>query len=290
MVDRKLIINADGFGFTNGINKGIIESIEKGTVRSISCNVNFPFIEDVEEVAKNYREVSIGLHLNVNVGKPVCSHEDVPSLINESGEFWGNKFTFKLLSNHIKMSELQNECEAQIKKLQYYGIKISHLDGHQNKHLYPGYFQSVLKLGIKYGIMRIRCHKRYIFLKDINNRKLRILQYYTSHPKQLITHGYDRMMMNLAKRKGFKMADRMISHGYIEDSEKYNLCAWIAIIKNLPPGINEIYCHPGYPDDDLKRYAKYVDERLMELLVLTSPELIQEIQKENIHLISFNQV
>ena len=97
-MNRKLIINADG------INKGIIESIEKGVVSSISCNVNFPYIQDIEYIVKHYPKVSIGLHLNLNVGKPVCLPEEVPSLVNGSGEFWASKFTKKLLLFQINIS------------------------------------------------------------------------------------------------------------------------------------------------------------------------------------------
>jgi len=287
---RKLIVNADGFGFTQGINKGIIESIAKGVVSSISCNVNFPHIQEVEHIVKYYPQVSIGLHLNVNVGKPVCSPEQVPSLLNNSGEFWGGEFTKRLLFHKIRISELEKECEAQIIKLQSLGVQISHLDGHQNKHLYPGYFGSLLKLGKKYGIKRIRCHRRYIFIKAGKNRKARLFQYYLGHPRQIITHGYNRIMMRIAENNGFRMADRMISHGYIEESEKYELHAWIALIRALPAGINEIYCHPGYPDEDLAKYAEYVDERPLEVAVLTSPELRRTIEKENVEIVSFNQI
>ncbi len=289
-MDRKLIVNADGFGFTRGVNKGIIESIEKGIVRSISCNVNFPYIQEVQYIARTHPNVSIGLHLNVNVGKPVCPPSQVPSLINGSGEFHGNQFTKKFLLREIRISELQRECEAQILKLQSFGVQISHLDGHQNKHLYPGYFGSVLKLGRKYGIRRIRCHRRYIFLRTGGSRMKRLLYYYLTHPRQMAAHGYDRMAMKVAEKRGFKMADRMISCGYIDESEKYRLGAWIDIVRSLPVGINEMYCHPGYPDDELRRYATYVDERQLEVAVLTSPDLRQEIQKENVQIISFKEI
>ena len=86
------------------------------------------------------------------------------------------------------------------------------------------------------------------------------------------------------------MADRLITPAYIDNSEKFMLGSWINIIRSLPKGINEIYCHPGYPDDELRRYAKYVDERALEVDVLTSPVLIQCIKKENVQIISFNQI
>jgi len=287
-MNKKLIINADGFGFTKGINKGIIELIEKGVVTSISCNVNFPYIIDLEYIVKSYPNVSIGLHLNINVGKPVCLSEEVPSLVNESGEFWDNEFNKKLLLRQINLSELQKELEAQIIKLQSYGLHISHLDGHQHKHLLPGYFGVVLKICKKHNIKRIRCHRKYLIFKNNKNRKLKIILHYLSHPSRIITHSYARILMKKAEFEGVAMADRLITPNL--DNSMFLLSTWFEILKSLPSGINEIYCHPGYPDDELRKYAKYVDKRLFEMTVLASPELLQQIKKEGIQLISFNQI
>jgi chitin disaccharide deacetylase len=291
---RRLIINADGFGFTRGINKGIIESIEKGVVSSISCNVNFPYIEEVVYIAKHFPNVSIGLHVNINVGSPVCPPHLVPTLVNSTGEFWGSEseavLDRKFLLCKLKIREMQLECEAQILKLQSFGINITHLDSHQNKHLYPGYFGVLLKAGRKYGIKRIRCHRKYLFMKDNNRRALKIIQYYLTHPKKAIIHGYSRILMSIAEISGFRMADRLISLGFIDNSEISAAETWVSIIRSLPKGNSEIYCHPGYPDDDLRRYAKYVDKRRLELEVLTSPDLSMNIQEENVQIISFSEI
>lgn len=286
-MNRKLIVNADGFGFTNGINKGIIESIEKGIVSSISCNVNFPYIQEILYIVKNHPNVSIGLHLNINVGKPVCKSDEVPTLVNEYGEFWGNMLNNKLLLGHISLFELQKELEAQILKLQNFGINISHLDGHQHKHLLPGYFGVALKLGKKYNINRLRCHRKYLIFRNDKNRKLKIILYYLSNPRQIITHIYARILMNKAEQQGFVMPDRLIAPAYFKNTN-FPLCTWINILKSMPSGINEIYCHPGYPDNELRNNAKYTDGRLSELAVLTSPELFKHIKKESVQVISFN--
>ena len=87
---KKLIVNADGFGFTPGVNKGIIESISNGVVKSVSCNVNFPYINEVEKLIKEFPFLSIGIHLNLSVGKPVSNSSKIHSLLSENGEFWGN--------------------------------------------------------------------------------------------------------------------------------------------------------------------------------------------------------
>ena len=83
---KKLIVNADGFGFTFGNNKGILETLEAGIVRSISTNVNFPAVEEIHKVAENFPHVSIGIHLNLTAGRPVSKPESILSLLDENGE------------------------------------------------------------------------------------------------------------------------------------------------------------------------------------------------------------
>ncbi|MGB9862611.1 MAG: carbohydrate deacetylase [Candidatus Saccharicenans sp.] len=286
---KKLIINADGFGFTPGINKGIIETINNGIVTSTSCVVNFPYIEEVSIIKKEYKNISIGIHFNLSVGKPVSPPSEVPSLINEYGEFLGDVFARKLFLGEIRYNEIVKELEAQIKLLFDLGVMPTHWDGHQNKHLYPQFFCAAMNVAKKYNIFKMRTHRRYIFLLNPQNRQLRILNYYIKNPHRAISHFYSRSLMRLAKYWGFKMADRLISPAYADRSKKCLFSTWSALIEHLPEGTNEIYCHPGYPDEILRRYAKYVSER-EEVKVLTTHEIKYAIEENNIKLISFKDL
>jgi len=289
--DRKLIINADGFGFTPGVNKGIKEAVGKGVVSSISCVVNFPYIEEVNKIAKNYPHVSIGIHFNLSVGKPVSRKEEVPSLVTSKGEFYSDKFVKRLITGKIKFNEMMRELEAQANLLEHLVPKISHFDGHQNKHLYPMFLIAAIKVAKKHHIKRTRCYRRSLFVKDMRYRRSLLLRYYLRNPERVLSHLYGRTITDLVNIfTGIKTADRLITPAYVDDSKKYYEETWINIIKTLPVGISEIYCHPGYPDDVLKRYAKYVDERKLEVEIITSKILRDVINKNNIEVISFNEL
>ena len=69
---RRLIVNADGFGFTEGVNRGIVEAVEGGLVHSTSCVVNFPRDRVAPAFAAHWPHVSPGVHFNLSVGRPVC--------------------------------------------------------------------------------------------------------------------------------------------------------------------------------------------------------------------------
>jgi len=80
---KRLIVNADGFGFTSGINKGIKETIENGIVTSVSAMANMPYIEEVRMFPLKFEHVSVGIHFNIVVGKPLSPYDKVRSLINK---------------------------------------------------------------------------------------------------------------------------------------------------------------------------------------------------------------
>ncbi|RLA92896.1 MAG: hypothetical protein DRG83_21780 [Deltaproteobacteria bacterium] len=291
MMEKKLIVNADGFGFTPGVNRGIIESIKKGIVRSTSALANMPAIEEITNFQKQFPEVSIGIHFNLSVGRPVSPPNEVKSLVNAKGEFLGEKFVPYLLTGKIRFAEMVKELENQVKRLvEDFGITLTHFDGHQNKHLYPQFFFAALKVAKRWNISFMRSHNRYLFFKDNTGRFRKLFLYYLSHPQRLLTHSAAKLLTKYAHMRGIKTPDRLITPGYVDSSKKSFLETWLMIIEKLPEGVNEIYCHPGYPDDLLAKYATYVEERKIEVEILTSRELKKAIRDKGVQLISFKDL
>ena len=96
--------------------------------------------------------------------------------------------------------------------------------------------------------------------------------------------------MQLARKKGMIMADRLISIGTVDGFTLSKFNVWENIFRNLPKGINEIYCHPGYPDDTLRRFATYIEDREQELRILTRDNFKKVISQNEIELINFYQI
>ncbi len=287
---KKLIVNADGFGFTFGNNKGILETLEVGIVRSISTNVNFPAVEEIHKVVENYPSVSIGIHLDLTAGKPVSKPADIPSLLGKNGEFYPpSEFGKRLLLRQIKKDEIEHELSAQVEKLLDMQIKITHWDSHQNQHLNPGFFYPAVKVAKKYGIERMRAHRHYLLTIE-PNQKMMVLKYYLKHLDRLIVHSFERYLNWVARRRGMRMADRMISPGRIDKLRKFHRETWENLFRTLPKGVSEFYCHPGYPDDCLRKYATYVEQRDIERQILLDPGLLKFAQDCGVELISFNDI
>jgi chitin disaccharide deacetylase len=62
---RSLIINADDFGQSPGVNRGIIEAHERGIVTSTSLMVRWPAAREAARYARTHPELSVGLHLDL---------------------------------------------------------------------------------------------------------------------------------------------------------------------------------------------------------------------------------
>lgn len=286
---RKLIINADGFGFTFGNNRGILEVLEAGAVRSVSINSSFPPVEQVQELSQRFPHVSVGIHWDLSVGPCVSKPEDIPDLVDEQGHFLGSQFRRKALKGLIAHEQMVRELTAQLERLMDFGVKPTHWDSHQNQHLYPPFFRAALEVAKKFGIERMRTHRHYLFAAGLS-RKVRAGFHLVTHPQRALRYAAARMMMRKACSAGMKMADRLITVGLLDGSRKYHRQFWLELFKSLPSGISEIYCHPGYPDETLKQYAGYVEERLEELKVLKDPELHKYAERMGVELISFHQL
>ena len=289
---RRLIVNADGFGFASGVNRGIEKAVAGGIVRSTSCVVNFSNIEELPSFVSRWPHVSVGVHFNLSVGRPITDPSLVATLVDREGNFWGAELPRRLLSRAVSREHLRRELFAQAQRMVNLGTTPSHWDGHQNKHLYPPFFMEALRVAKQCGIRRMRTPKRYLVPEQSRgtSRPLALGRYYLTHPRRVITHTYGRALSRLCRRRGMRMADRLISPSYLGGNKKWVLDTWLSIIDALPIGTSEIYCHPGYVDDSLRERATYVQERELEVAVLTAAELEAKVRSSGVELTSFRDL
>ena len=82
----KLLIRADDIGYCDGVNRGIRDSVEAGLVKSAGLMPNMIEAVNGFQMVKD-QDVCIGQHTNLCLGVPCCDPKDIPSLVNENGEF-----------------------------------------------------------------------------------------------------------------------------------------------------------------------------------------------------------
>ena len=159
MALSRLIVNADGFGISNTVNRAILESIESGLVTSTSIMANMSGFEDAvlllrEHTAMNVR---IGVHLNLTAGYPLSRPIlDCPRFCNDNGKFIYDRKRWLFRLNRNEKRAVYEEMKAQIEKVLAAGIVPTHLDSHHHLHTWWGIAPQVCRLGREYGIGRIR--------------------------------------------------------------------------------------------------------------------------------------
>jgi predicted glycoside hydrolase/deacetylase ChbG (UPF0249 family) len=291
MLKRSLIINADGYGITAGINRAIEECISFGTVRSISVNVNFPLAEDLLALVQRHPDLSVGCHLNPIVGKPVLPLEKVKSLVNNHGEFFYKDFNHKLILGHICLDELKAELLAQIDLCRKLARScFSHVDCHMGKHRLPRFYPIFLEVANNSGTGRIRTH-RYRMAMESNNRRLGALQYFINHPIRVGAYCWNLWLRYKAKRLNLSMPDWHVNLNDMSNKRGLiSIEAWVSLLKNVPIGISEFVVHPAYVYGELKEWSTYVVQREKERKVLTSEQFRDSLLKSNVRLAGYRDI
>lgn len=144
----KLIVNADDFGYSRGINYGIIDAHKNGIVNSATMMMNMPGVTHAVELAKANPKLQVGIHLVLTCGKPLLT--DVPSLVNENGSF--KRLSEFKEQREISLDELAKEWCAQIDKFLETGLTPTHFDSHHHVHTIPAFLPVVQMLAKKYDL------------------------------------------------------------------------------------------------------------------------------------------
>lgn len=145
---KKLIINADDFGLSDGVTYGILKAHNDGVLTSTTCMMNMPHIEKYLELTKDYPNLGLGVHLNITLGPALTKN----SFIDENGYFQ-SRDCYKDRKPIVNKDELYKEWKMQIDKfIDITGQKPSHLDSHHHVHLLPGNIDVALKLAKEYDL------------------------------------------------------------------------------------------------------------------------------------------
>lgn len=145
---KKLIINADDFGLCDGVSLGILKAYRDGILTSTTCMMNMPKIEKYLNMAKDYPNLDLGVHLNITVGPSLTKN----SFTDENGYFQ-SRDCYQDKKPIVNSDELYIEWKAQIDKfIAITGHKPSHLDSHHHVHLLPSNIEIALKLAQKYDL------------------------------------------------------------------------------------------------------------------------------------------
>ena len=286
---RRLIVNADDFGFTVGVNRAIVEAHLRGIVTSSTLMASGRAFDDAVRLSKTAPRLSVGCHIVLIDGEPVLDSARLPSIAasrSGSARFGDNlkSFIARALTGRLKADEIEAETAAQIHKLQTAGIEVSHVDTHKHTHLFPAVLRPVLRAARACGIRAIR--NPFGPRKPLKSSELlRRPNLWTRYAEVRVLRNLARRFHETAIREGFITPDGTLG---IEVTGTLDETLFRAIAKIIPEGTWEFVCHPGYNDADLKSAKTRLREsRETELRVLTLPEAREMLSSRGIDLISY---
>ncbi len=155
----RLIINADDFGLTPGINRAIIELFQAGALRSTSLIATASFTEEAVELMRQHPRLGVGCHLTFVDGIPAAHPESIPTLLGADGKTFRPSmldFTQAVLRGTVRAGDLARETQAQIQRLQRMGVDVTHIDTHKHAHAFPEVARTVLYIAERCGIFAVR--------------------------------------------------------------------------------------------------------------------------------------
>ena len=275
----KLIVNADDFGISEAVNRGIVEAHDRGIVTSTSVMATAPKFEHALELARLRPSLAVGVHLVLTEQRPLSGAAATASLVRSDGTFEPHlkQLLAKRLRGLVSMQEVRRELDAQIRRVRSAGIAINHLDGHQHVHVLPGVAQVVAELAEAHGIPAVRYPAERLRGYMLRN----------------MTHGRrvaEQMALNLfcaaSPLNRLRRSDEFVGFYFGGRLDEANL---ETVLTGLPKrGTVELMCHPGH--EDMQPRADWQYAWAAERDALTSPRIRALVMARGMQLVSHPNV
>jgi predicted glycoside hydrolase/deacetylase ChbG (UPF0249 family) len=275
---NRLIINADDFGLTAGVNRAIAELHQSLMLTSTTLMARAAATEEALEIARSTPTLGVGCHVVLVDGDPVLPAEQLPTLVDPStGRFQPTlgAFLSRLLTGRIHFAEIEAEAGAQIARLQAGGVALTHIDTHKHAHMFSQVLRPVLSAAQKAGIHAVRNPFEAAW-----SRRATTAAPWLRRTEVSLLHRLEPTFRCIAAKEGFATTDGAVG---VLATGTLDAATVSSLLRNLPPGTWELVSHPGYNDADLAQaHTRLKASRETERQAL---HVIQEFP--NLNLISF---
>lgn len=253
----KLIINADDFGYSRGHNYGILDCMLNGSVTSTTLLMTMPGTKHALKLIKNNPSLDVGIHLSLDLGKPLAEQNKISSLIDSNGELKKHDFSKDKLN--VNSKEVYLEWKTQIDYAIDNGVTPTHFDSHHHIHMKEDVFDVFVQLAKEYEVA-IRFNPQNFEKEKLEKYKSKIegiasADYFTN---EFYQDGVNYDFFNKMAKKDFKVIETM--------------------------------CHPAYLDNIIVENSSYVYERIIEQEILSSEKTKSLTKELGIELISFKEI
>lgn len=243
-----LIVNADDFGLTAGVNRAIAELHSTSVLTSTSLMACAGATDEAIDLARSTPTLGVGCHVVLVDGEPMLPPGQIPSLVDpRAGSLHPTLTAFlpRLFTGSIRLAEIEAETRAQIEYLQKKGLHLTHIDTHKHTHMFPSILRSVLRAARACGIRAVRnpFEPSWALRTAIGAPWLRLAQ--VSALRWL-----EPICRRVIAEEGFSTTDGTVA---IADTGTLDTATLRCLLRQMPAGTWELVTHPGYNDADLAR-------------------------------------
>jgi predicted glycoside hydrolase/deacetylase ChbG (UPF0249 family) len=248
---QRLLVNADDFGLSDGINRGIIEAHQRGIVTSASLMPTAWAFDAAVYAARENAGLAVGVHLTLAEEDSLTGIEIPKSYVELAKGLFRGK---------IRADQLRGEMVAQIQRCLEAGVKLAHIDTHQHVHLLPQLLPIVIELAKEYGIPRVRVPL------DRPRAGSRFVG-------KVVLCQLSRSALPKVRAAGLNATDH--ARGLFE-SGSLSEEKLLRLLDRLPGGTTELMCHPGYEDEMTRQaYTHWKFRWEDEVKALTSARVVE---------------
>jgi chitin disaccharide deacetylase len=280
---RRLIVNADDFGLTDGVNRAIGELHDQAVLTSSTLMAKAAATDGAIQIARSRPSLGIGCHVVLVDGTPVLSaHHEIPDLADPvTGRFPFSLATF--LAHHLGgwpfsrfERQIEAEAKAQINLLQSKGLTLSHIDSHKHTHMFPTVLRPLLRAARAAGISAVRNPFEPAWAIHVTGGAP-----WARVAEVTALRWLEPVWRRILAEEGFRTTDGTIAVVGTGILDKRTLRLLLA---GLPEGTWELVTHPGYNDQDLAR----IQTRLRASRQIEREALAAIAEYPDIELISFH--
>ena len=271
-----LVVNADEFGLSESISRGILLAHREGVVTSTSVLGNCADLAAQAALLAEVPHLGVVLHLTLVQGRPIASPGTIRSLVDSNGEFPSSarEPLGRWLKGQLQPDQIEREFDAQVKRALEAGLKLDHLDTRHHIGFLPPVGRAVEAVARRHGIPGLRSTAEEPSLGWITD----------------LARGAVATLVGglawLTRRQMGTLRHGPLTWGYAE-AGRLDEIRILEIIGRLGPGSHELVCHPGETDDDAVRSGflpTAAFHRTRELAALTSPLIRRAVESRGIRL------
>lgn len=243
---RRLIVNADDFGLTRGVNRAVLELHRKGVLTSATLMARASATAEAMEMGRANAALGVGCHVVLVDGEPVLPVPELPTLADQrTGVFCRKlgRFVRRALTGSIRAAEIEAEAAAQIVVLQASGLRLTHVDTHKHTHMFPAVLRPLLRAARAAGIGTVRNPFEPAWSRRAPQHAPLLRRIEVG-----LLHQLEPTFRRIVAEEGFTTTDGalgVLATGTLDAATIRSLLA------HAPEGTWELVTHPGYNDEEL---------------------------------------